>query len=84
MSYHNPAFQRGATRGGKSARHVSGAYAAKATGEALPPFHIFDLCAKSTGNFLVKVSWLKGLPTMTGKFGCPTKVESGSFYAVRP
>jgi hypothetical protein len=84
VSYHNPAFQRGATRGVKSARHVTGAYATNAAGEALPPFYIFDSCAKSAENFRVKVSWLEGLPTVTGRFGCPTEVESGSFYAVRP
>ena len=84
VSYHNPAFQRGATRGVKSARHVTGAYATNAAGEALPPFYIFDSSAKSTENFRVKAAWLEGLPTVTGRFGCPTEVESGSFYAVRP
>jgi hypothetical protein len=84
VSYHNPAMQRGATRGVKSARHVTGAYATNAAGEALPPFYIFDSSAKSTENFRVKVSWLEGLPTVCGRFGCPTDVESHSFYAVRP
>ena len=50
----------------------------------MPPFYIFDSCAKSHENFRVKVDWLVGLPSVTGRFGCPTIVESGSFYAVRP
>ncbi len=84
VSYHNPAFQRGATRGVKSARHVTGAYVTNAAGEALPPFFIFNSSAKSTENFCVKTLWLDGLPTVTGRFGCPTEVESGSFYAGCP
>jgi hypothetical protein len=31
----------------------------------------------------VKLEWLKGLPTITGRFGCPSVIESSSFYAVR-
>jgi hypothetical protein len=50
----------------------------------LPPFYIFNSSAKSTENFRVKVSWLEGLPMVSGRFGCPTKIESHSFYAVRP
>ena len=84
VSYHNPAFQRGAARKVKSARHVTGAYATNAAGEALPPFYIFDSGAKLSENFQVKVEWLVGLPTVSGRYGCPTMVESSSFYAVRP
>jgi hypothetical protein len=84
VSYHNPVFQRGATRGVKSARHVTGTYATNAAGEALPPFSIYDSSAKSEGNFRFKVDWLVGLPTVSGPYGCPTRVESDSFYAVRP
>lgn len=29
------------------------------------------------------MDWLVGLPSITGRFGCPTQVESDSFYAVR-
>ena len=84
VSYHNPAFQRGAARKVKSARHATGAYATNAAGEALPPFYIFDSGAKLSENFQVKVEWLVGLPTTSGRYGCPTMVESSSFYAVRP
>jgi hypothetical protein len=85
VSYHNPEFQRGTTRGVKSARHITVAYATNATGEALPPFYVFNcLSAKAAENFRVKVTWLEGLPTVTGRFGCPTEVESVSFYAIRP
>jgi len=83
VSYHNPAFQRGAVRGVKSGRHVTGVYATNAAGEALPPFYIFDSTAKSEDNFRVKIDWLVGLPSVTGRFGCPTLVDSDSFYAVR-
>jgi hypothetical protein len=74
VSYHNPLYQRGATRGVKSARHVTGAYATNAAGEALPPFYIYDSAAKSDDNFRVKVNWLVGLPTVSGRYGCPTCV----------
>jgi hypothetical protein len=84
VSYHNPLYQRGATRGVKSARHVTGAYATNAAGEALPPFFIYNSSAKSDDNFWVKVEWLVGLPTVSGRYGCPTRIDSDSFYAVRP
>ena len=84
VSYHSPAFQRGANRGVKSAQHVTSAYATNSAGEALPPMYIFDSSAKCDENFRVKVDWLVGLPTVEGRFGCPTNVESASFYAVRP
>jgi hypothetical protein len=45
--------------------------------------YIFDSNAKTDENFRVKDSWLKGLPTITGRFGCPTLIESASFYAVQ-
>ena len=67
----------------KSARHVMGVNATNAAGETLPPMYIFDSSAKSDDNFRVKVEWLEGLPSVTGRYGCPTIVESGSFYAVR-
>lgn len=83
VTYHNPTFQRGPKRGVKSSRHVTGVYATSSAGEALPPMFIFDSGAKIEENFRVKMSWLDGLPTITGRFGCPTVVESSSFYAVR-
>ena len=83
ISYHNPRYQRGANRNVKSARHVTGVYATNAAGETLPPMSIFNSSAKSDANFRVKVEWLEGLPTVEGRFGCPTRVDSDSFYAVR-
>jgi hypothetical protein len=79
VSYHNPLYQRGAVRGVKSARHAT-----NAAGEALPPFYVYDSSAKSDENFRVKVSWLEGLPSVSGRYGCPTLVESDSFHAIRP
>ena len=58
-------------------------YATNAEGEALPPFYIFDSTAKSDENFRVKMDWLVGLPSIEGRFGCPTCIESDSFYGVR-
>ena len=56
ITYHDTALQHGAQRGVKSARHVTGAYATTAAGEALPPFYNFDSStAKSEDNFRVKV-----------------------------
>ena len=73
VSYHNPSLQRGANRGIKSARHVTGAYATTAAGEALSPFYIYDLSAKRKENFRVRVEWLAGLFLISGWFaGCPT------------
>lgn len=83
VTYHDPTIQRGAARGVKAGRHVTGAYATNADGEALPPFYIFDSGAKSDSNFRVNTEWLVGLPSVRGRFGCPTMVESESFYAVR-
>ena len=83
VSYHNPAFEWGAVRGVKSGRHVTGVYATNTAGEALPPFYIFDSTAKSGENFCIKMDWLVGLPSITGRFGCPTQVKSDSFFAVR-
>jgi hypothetical protein len=56
VSYYNPAYQRGAARGVKSARHVTGAYATNAAGEALPPFYIHDSSAKTDANYWVQQS----------------------------
>jgi hypothetical protein len=46
--------------------------------------YIYDSSAKSDENFRVKVCWLEGLPLVSGRYGCPTLVESDSFYAVHP
>jgi hypothetical protein len=81
--YYNPNLQRGCKRGVKASRHVTGVYATNAAGEALPPMYIFDSCAKIDENFRVKLQWLDGLPTIIGRFGCPTRIESSSFYSVR-
>jgi hypothetical protein len=62
----------------KSARHVT-----NAAGEALPPFYKYDLSAKSDEKFRVKACWLGGLPSVSGRYGCPSLVESDSVYAVR-
>ena len=83
VMYHNPRYQRGCRRSVKSSRHVTGVYATHAAGEVLPPMYIFDSSAKTDENFRVKNSWLEGLPSITGRFGCPTLIESASFYAVR-
>ena len=83
VMYHNPKYQRGCRRSVKSSRHVTGVYATNAAGEVLPPMYIFDSNAKTDENFRVKNSWLEGLPTITGRFGCPTLIESASFFAVR-
>jgi len=83
VTYHNPHLQRGSKRGVKSSRHVTGVYATSAAGESLPPMYIFDSGAKIDANFRVKMQWLEGLPIITGRFGCPSTIESSSFFAVR-
>ncbi len=83
LMYHNPRYQRGSKRGVKSSRHVTGVYATNAAGESLPLMYIFDSGAKIEENFRVKLQWLEGLPTITGRFGCPSRIESSSFYSVR-
>jgi hypothetical protein len=72
VMYHNPNLQRGSKRGVKSSRHVTGVYATSAGGESLPPMYIFDSGAKIEDNFRVKIKWLEGLPTVTGRYGCPS------------
>jgi hypothetical protein len=79
ISYHNPTLQRGVSRKVKAGRHVTGVYATNADGEALPPFYIFDSTATCKDNFRVN---MVGLPSIIGRFGCPTNIESGSYYAV--
>ena len=83
VTYHNPSLQRGSKRGVKSSRHVTGVYATNSAGESLPPMYIFDSGAKIEDNFQVRLQWLDGLPSITGRFGCPERVECGSFYSVR-
>ena len=83
VTYHNPSLQRGSKRSVKSSRHVTGVYATNAAGESLPPMYIFDSGAKIEDNFQVRLQWLDGLPSITGRFGCPEQIECGSFYAVR-
>ena len=81
--YHNPLFQRGSKRTVKSSRHVTGVYATNAAGESLPPMYIYDSGAKIEENFQVRLQWLDGLPSVQGRYGCPERIESGSFYSVR-
>jgi hypothetical protein len=76
VMYHNPRYQRGSKRCVKSSRHVTGVYATNAAGETLPPMYIFDSGAKIDDNFRVKLKWLEGLPNVTGRFGCPSMIES--------
>ena len=83
LVYSNPKRQRGYKKTVKAGRHVTGVYATNAAGEALPPLYIFDSGAKIESNFRVKLSWLHGLPTITGRFGCPSTIEQASFYSVR-
>jgi hypothetical protein len=61
---------------------VTRVYATNAAGESLPPMYIFVSGAKIEENFRVKLQWLDGLPTITGRFGCPSQIESSSFYSV--
>ena len=83
LVYSNPKLQRGYKKTVKAGRHVTGVYATNAAGEALPPLYIFDSGAKIESNFRVKLSWLDGLPKVTGRFGCPDRIEESSFYSVR-
>jgi hypothetical protein len=66
LRYSNPKLQIGYKKTVKAGRHVTGVY---------PPLYIFDLGAKIDSNFRVKLSWLHGLPTIPGWFGCPDRIE---------
>ncbi len=77
--YHNPTLQREAVRGVKAGRHVTGAYATNAEGKAFPPFYIFNLTTESNDSIHVKIDWLVGLPSIEGRLGCLTRVESDNF-----
>ena len=83
LVYNNPSLQRGYKKTVKPGRHVTGVYATNASGEALPPLYIFDSGAKIEANYRIKLSWLEGLPVVSGRFGCPDIVEVASFYSVR-
>ena len=74
VSYHNPAFQRGAARGVKSGRHVTGVYATNAAGEALPPFYIFDSTAKCEENFASR--WTGLLVCLQSQGGLAAQLRS--------
>lgn len=83
LVYSNRKRQRGFKKTVKAGRHVTGVYATNAAGEALPPLYIFDSGAKIESNFRVKLSWLNGLPTISGRFGCPSTIEQSSYYSVQ-
>jgi hypothetical protein len=83
LTYKNPQLQRSGKTTVKPGRHVTGVYATNAAGESLPPLYIFDSGAKIEDNFRVKMEWLVGLPKVEGRFGCPSLIESDSFYSVR-
>jgi hypothetical protein len=83
LVYKNPSLQRGYKKTVKPGRHVTGVYATNAGGKALPPLYIFDSGAKIEANYRVKLSWLEGLPVITGRFGCPDRTEVTSFYSVQ-
>ena len=82
LVYSNPKRQHGYKKTDKAGRHVTGVYATNPTGKALPLLYIFDSGAKTELNFRVKLSWLRGLPTITGRFGCPSTIKKASFYSV--
>jgi hypothetical protein len=79
--HHYPKHQRGYKRTIKAGRHVTGVYATISAGELLPPMYIFDSSATIDKNFWVRVSWLDGLPEVQGRFGCPSRISSGSFVS---
>jgi len=83
VTYHNKNLQRGSKRGVKSTRHVTGVYATNAAGESLPPMYIYDSSAQNEVNYQVQLQWLEGLPSVSGRYGCPMQYETGSFFAVR-
>jgi hypothetical protein len=82
LVYSNRKLQRGYKKTVKAGRHVTNVYATNAAGEALPPLYIFDSGAKIESNFRAKLSWIHGLPTVTGRFGCTERTEMASFYSV--
>jgi hypothetical protein len=84
LVYNNTYRQQGYKKAVKQGRHVTGVYVTNADGKALlPSLYIFDSDAKIETNNQVKVSWLEGLPVISGRFGCPVRTEVASFYSVR-
>ena len=49
----------------------------------MPPVYCFDSSAENNDKYQVKPSWVKGLPTVRGKYGCPTTETYESSVAVR-
>ena len=73
----------GTERSTRGNRHTTGIYAADAGGEILPPVYCFDSGAGNKENFQVKFAWVDGLPTVRGRYGCPTTETWQSSVSVR-
>ena len=63
-------------------QHTTGVYGVAAHGDMLPPLYISDLSAKNEENYQVRADWVRELPRVKVKFGCPTYQEVSSFVAV--
>lgn len=57
-------------------------YATNALGEVLPPMFIFDSSVMDSENFLIMDKWVKDLPAVRGKYGCPMEEDYSSFVCV--
>ena len=82
--YSNPRkLQCGYKKTVKAGRHVPSVYVTNAADGNRPSLYIFDSGAKIESNFRVELCWLHGLLTITGRFGCPDRIEQASFYSVQ-
>ena len=78
MSLTNPNLPRAGSKYAKDdGNHVSACYGCTPL-EALPPVIIYKSTAKDPKNIRIKPSWVKGLPTVMGKWGFdrPTLMDS--------
>ena len=72
----------GTERGTRGSRHTTGIYGANAGGKVMPPLYIFDSSATNEENYQVRPEWVEGLPSVRGRYGCPTTESYYSFVSV--
>ena len=73
----------GTEKSTRGSRHTTGIYGANAAGEVMPPLYCFDSSCANEENYQVRPEWVEGLPTVKGRYGCPTTESYDSFVSVR-
>ena len=64
-------------------RHTTWIYGSITAGEVMPPLYCFDSSVTNEESYQVRPDWVKGLPRVRGKYGCPTRKSYESVLDVR-